>query len=120
MDSLREKIRALERALLQPEIRRSPARLDALLADDFREIGGSGRVFTKADVLEALPAETGETVFTMSGFEIVRLAEGVVLATYAVTKTAGEQVTRSLRSSIWKRTGEGWRMLFHQGTEIRG
>jgi len=116
MDTLREEIRALERALLQPEVRRSAARLGDLLADEFREIGSSGRVFTKADILEALPAETGEAVFVMSGFEVVRLSADVVLATYAVAKITGRQTTRSLRSSIWTRMGGGWRMLFHQGT----
>jgi glyoxylase I family protein len=120
MDSLREEIRALEQALLQPEIRRSAARLDDLLADGFREIGSSGRVFTKADILAALPAEAGEAVFVMSDFEIVQLSADVVLAIYAVSKTADGQTTRSLRSSIWTRRGGGWRMLFHQGTNVRG
>jgi glyoxylase I family protein len=120
MDSLREEIRALERALLQPEVRRSAARLDDLLADSFREIGSSGKMFTRADILEALPTETGEVAFVMSDFEIVRLSADVVLATYAVARTTGSQTTRSLRSSIWTRTGGGWRMRFHQGTNSRG
>jgi glyoxylase I family protein len=118
MDTLREEIRALERALLQPEVRRSAARLDDLLADGFREIGSSGRMFTRADILDMLPTETGVT-FTISDFEIVRLSADIVLATYTVAKTADGQTARSLRSSIWTRSGGGWRMLFHQGTNTQ-
>jgi hypothetical protein len=119
MDTLREHIYTLEQALLQPEVRRSAARLADLLADGFREIGSSGRMFTRADILAALPAEAGEVAFVMSDFEIARLSADVVLATYAVARTADGQTTRSLRSSIWTRAGGGWRMLFHQGTNVR-
>jgi hypothetical protein len=119
MDILREHIYTLEQALLQPEVRRSAARLDDLLADGFREIGSSGRMFTRADILEALPAESGAAVFSMSDFEIVQLSADVVLATYTVTKTVDARTTRSLRSSIWQRSAGGWRILFHQGTNVR-
>jgi len=35
----------LEQSLLRPKIRRSPAAVTALLADDFVEFGSSGRVY---------------------------------------------------------------------------
>jgi len=37
---------ALERRLLQPVVRSSPAALDALLDPEFHEIGASGRLWT--------------------------------------------------------------------------
>ncbi len=41
-ESLADETRALELALLEPEVRGSRQRLEALLADDFLEFGSSG------------------------------------------------------------------------------
>ena len=41
--ALVETLRSLEEELLRPEVRRSRAALEALLAPDFTEIGASGR-----------------------------------------------------------------------------
>ncbi|HEU4539675.1 MAG TPA: nuclear transport factor 2 family protein [Jiangellaceae bacterium] len=41
---------ALERRLLQPTVRASPAALDALLDPEFQEIGASGRLWTRGDL----------------------------------------------------------------------
>lgn len=115
MESLRDEIYTLEGALLQPEVRRSAERLDALLADDFREFGASGRVYGKADILRVLPAES-PAQYEIGEFEAQPLCEGVVLATYRVVRTSGGMAAVSLRSSIWKKVGGEWRMVFHQGT----
>jgi hypothetical protein len=45
---------ALERRLLQPAVRSSPAALDALLDPEFHEIGASGRLWTRGDTIRAL------------------------------------------------------------------
>ena len=53
--SLEERILALERKLLDPDVRASSQELDRLIADDFVEFGSSGRIWNKRDVLSALP-----------------------------------------------------------------
>jgi hypothetical protein len=54
---------------------------------------------------------------TLSDFKIVILAPDAILATYRATKTeTGGQKSYSLRSSIWRKTGDKWQMFFHQGT----
>lgn len=45
--SLENHLRELEERLLQTDVRKSPEELDQLLADDFVEIGSSGRLFNK-------------------------------------------------------------------------
>lgn len=115
MESLRDEIYTLERALLQPEVRRSAGRLDALLDDDFREFGASGRMYGKADILRSLPAED-PAAYEIGEFEVRPLCGGVVLATYRVVRTSGGTAAASLRSSIWKHDGSAWRVVFHQGT----
>lgn len=115
-----DRIRALEESLLQPAVRRSAAELDALLADDFREFGSSGRAFGKREVVDLL-ADEAEHRFSLEDFQVRTLAPELVLATYRVVRTPvapGGESHYSLRSSIWKCESGRWQMAFHQGTPI--
>ncbi len=98
----------LETALHRKEIRNSPDAVSALLADDFVEFGRSGRVWDKASIIESMQKEELDEKVTVQDFAARELSPDVVLVTY---KTAS-----ALRSSIWKRFGEKWQMVFHQGT----
>lgn len=108
------KIRALEERLLQPDFRRNRAAIAELLADDFREFGSSGRVWTKQQILDHLESEAPFEV-EMHDFGATEFAPGVILATYKVTV----KNRTSLRSSIWIKRDGRWLVLFHQGTIAR-
>jgi len=116
--SLHDKIRNLEVALLQPEVRTSLGALDNLLAEDFVEFGSSGRSYSKQQVIDHLHYKT--VVITLSDFKLKLLAPEVVLATYrSASLTNGTGPTSyALRSSVWRLEDRGWRMVFHQGTPI--
>lgn len=117
-EQLASHIRTLEEKLLDPAIRADAEKLDALLADDFIEIGTSGRIYTKRDTLEQLPAEPGSWTYELTDFVIRTIAEGVTLATYKIT-TFNNAVKhrKTLRSSIWRLEPDGHlRLCFHQGT----
>jgi hypothetical protein len=106
-------IRRLEEALLVPEVRKSAAQIAALLADEFVEIGSSGRIHDKDQIIGQLQQESGEeSLRTVSDFTARELADGLILVTYRIIET------RTVRSSIWKRTNSEWRMVFHQGTKF--
>lgn len=109
----------LELALLQPQVRASRERLDALLCDDFREIAASGRVFGKDEVLRRLPQETG-VGFEATGFDVRAIAPDVALVAYRAQRRSGGAHSRSVRSSLWRREAGRWRMVFHQGTPLPG
>ena len=114
-----EAVAALEVVLLTPEVRRSRARLEELLDPEFIEIGASGRLWSRPAVIDMLaggedrdgsraewaPLPTAE----MAGRPV---APGLVLLTYVCDP--GGRAAR--RSSLWRRSGSSWRMLFHQGT----
>lgn len=104
---LLEQIRELEEQLLTPAVRASPEALDALVSDQFSEFGSSGRTYTKPDVIAQMLA-TPNVTLSVTNFQVLALTADVALATY---RTSG-----SLRSSIWRREGEDWRIVFHQGT----
>ncbi len=114
------RIELLERALLDSAVRADRERVDALLAEDFVEIGASGAVFGKAVVLEALPAEQG-VVFEAHAMKARPITRDVVSVTYMATRRQGVDLRRSLRSSWWRREHDGgWRLVFHQGTPDTG
>ena len=106
-------IRRLEEALLVPEVRKSAAQIAALLADEFVEIGSSGRIYDRNQIIEQLQQESGEeSLRTVSDFTARELADGLILVTHRIIKS------RTVRSSIWKRTNSEWRMVFPQGTKL--
>lgn len=121
MSELLGLILSLEKALVDPEIRASREQLDTLLADDFMEFGTSGRVYRKAHTMEQLPktASSYGGTHEISDFEIKQLSPEYVHATYRsdTTYTDGER-KRAYRSSLWRKEGEQWRMVFHQGTRM--
>ena len=109
----------LELRLLQPEVRAGPGEVEALLHPGFSEFGASGRPWGRPEMIAALSAEQPageEPVVTATDMAGTRLADDVIHLTY-VSQRAGR---RALRSSIWLRTPDGWRVYFHQGTLVRG
>jgi glyoxylase I family protein len=123
MTTIATHLRELEERLLTAEGRASTATIDALLSDDFLEFGSSGIPFGKQDVIDALAEESadGHRYQRVTGdWKVRKLADDIALVTYRVTRNdldEGSTVT-SLRSSIWKRFGGDWRMVFHQGTRV--
>ncbi len=110
-------IKTLETDLLQPETRRSPERLNALLADEFVELGTSGNRYTKEDILNILPA-SGAIRLRLFDFETREISPRTILVTYRVEKEIIESGERSwsVRSSLWRIRDGQWQILFHQGT----
>jgi hypothetical protein len=88
----------------------------ALLAEDFREFGSSGRVFNRKEIIQELSTEEGVSV-TIDDFEVTMIAADVALATYTANRHAGT-TRRSRRSSLWVLREGRWQMLFHQGTRL--
>lgn len=115
MDSDQAIVMRLERELLDPGTRADATRIAALLGDEFVEVGVTGLRFGKAEVVEWLPAESGKS-FAATSMQAVALGEGVILVTYTAEKTHQGTVTRSLRSSLWVKAGDAWRLRYHQGT----
>jgi hypothetical protein len=110
----------LERSLMDPVFRKDRERVSALLAEEFREFGSSGRVWTKASILDLLAGEAPLPSPNVEDFAIQRIGREAVLATYrAVRKGSGAAaVQASLRSSLWVFREGRWQMFFHQGTRV--
>ena len=115
-DDLIKEVIDLEIYSLSPKVRSSKEELEKLFSEDFIEFGASGKVYTKLDVVNALP-EKKENSFEVENIKAKALGVDVVQITYLLhNKTENKY---SLRSSIWEWSLDGWRMIFHQGTNIQ-
>ena len=117
--SIEAHLRALEEELLQPAVRKTASRVDALLGEDFIEFGSSGRVFDKHDIIDILRSESPARR-SLTDFRALPLGPGVVLTTYRATSygASGEQPIHSLRSSVWRLLDGRWQIVFHQSTPL--
>ena len=107
-----ETIHALELALARRDIGALPGGYEAVLDDGFVEVGQSGRVWTRHEMLMALPASPPDPSVELVGFAVDELAPTVWLARYDTVVDG----IRHHRSSIWILSGDRFRMRYHQGT----
>lgn len=116
-NTIKQQLIELEQLLVQPVTRLSAELLNRYLADDFYEIGASGRCFGKADVLQRLPTET-PPVISQQDFDCRVLADGLAQLTYRATiqRAENDAIAYSVRSSLYRFDGKNWQMIFHQGT----
>jgi hypothetical protein len=114
----------------RPEHGTARADFERMTAPGFWETGASGERYSRAFVLEVLEkrwsrpdgdAHRGEMphddVWDAGEFCCRELAPEVYLLTYTLLQrpnNGGARKTR--RATIWQRTGEGWKIVYHQGT----
>lgn len=96
--------------------------VEAWTAPDFWEVGASGNVYTRDEVLETVAARYADPAYdpmagyAVTDFEVRSLGGDEWLATYRLRES--DRVTR--RASIWRRDGNSWALVYHQGTVISG
>lgn len=84
------------------------------------EVGASGRRYSRRFIQSSLatipPVEASAMGWRCWDFGLRQLGTETYLLTYTLAQK--ERVTR--RATIWKRTTQGWRILYHQGTVVTG
>ena len=115
-----EDLKAREPIFHRPEWGTTRADFEHMTAEDFWEVGASGRRYSREFVVNelgrryAVPHEDHLEAF---GFHCRKLSADVYLLTYTLRQPE-ERWTR--RSTIWRRTAQGWEIVYHQGTIIQG
>jgi hypothetical protein len=108
----------LEKSLHTTTIKSSKEKLNDLLHDEFEEIGTSGKIYNKSQIIEALTTETHSKI-QASDFELRMLSKDIAKLKYKTSSSLGNGIARTtLRTSIWKQEQDRWKMIFHQGTAI--
>lgn len=93
---------------------------ESLTASDFWEVGASGEVYSREEVWASLerryadPDYWASDAWETSDFLCREIAPGVYLVTYTLQQ--GERHTR--RMTVWRRVGDVWQIVYHQGTQV--
>jgi hypothetical protein len=118
-------LQKLEQNLLSPEVRHNRKTLEAVLSEDFREIGASGRVYDRDAIIREIAKEPEGEVITMKDFVVAILTidhhgNDVAMTSYISTRTSpdGTVIRRARRTSIWLHCNKAWRIRFHQATML--
>jgi hypothetical protein len=116
LEEVLAELREREPIFHRPESGAGPADGERITEETFWEIGASGQRYSREDVLDTLagrqahpPKETWRT----EAFECHPLAPGLYLLSYTLWQ---EEERGSRRTTLWRRTVDGWKAVFHQGT----
>ena len=96
------------------------ADFEAMTSDDFWEVGASGTIYDRHWCIEELTRRYADPTYDPMGgmavddFAVRPLSADVWLVTYRLFQ--GERETR--RATVWRREGDRWVALYHQGTLV--
>ena len=92
-----------------------------LIDEEFIEYGSSSQIHDKDEVARWL-SSPDQSERAGIQFKAKQLTDDVILLTYisCIKENHSSETKRALRSSIWRRTQNQWRMVFHQGTPCAG
>ncbi len=84
----------------------------------FLEVGASGKRYSRQKVLDTLVQRhlvPHGDVWETSEFHCVELGPDTYLFTYTLVQ---DRIRVTRRASIWRRTTDAWKILYHQGTVV--
>jgi hypothetical protein len=103
----------------RPEFGTSRADFERMTAEDYWETGASGRRYSRQSVLDGLEERFSVAhadVWETRDFQCRGLSEDTYLLTYTLLQDKA-RLTR--RSTIWRSTSDGWKIVYHQGTIVQ-
>ncbi|HKF06937.1 MAG TPA: DUF4440 domain-containing protein [Candidatus Sulfotelmatobacter sp.] len=103
----------------RPEFGTNRADFEKMTGDDFCEVGASGALYSRKfalDELERRHATSHADMWETSEFLCRRLAPDVYLLTYNLLQ---HETRKTQSSTIWQRSHEGWKIVYHQGIIVR-
>ena len=110
-----EELRRREPIFHHPEFGTTRRDFEAMTDQNFWEVGASGRRYSREFVLDTLEnraPDAEESKWLTRDFQCREIAADNYLITYTLHQ--GARITR--RATLWRRTREGWKILYHQGT----
>jgi hypothetical protein len=102
----------------RPEFGTTRDDFERMTETTFWEVGASGQRYGREQVLNELEkryATEAEDSSQTRDFHCLEIGSDNYLLTYKLIQDA--RVTQ--RSTIWRRTAEGWKIVYHQGTVVR-
>ena len=103
----------------RPEFGSTRADFERMTVEDYWETGASGRRYSRQAVLDGLEERFSvphADVWETSRLHCRELAGDVYLLTYTLLQDK-QRLTR--RATIWQKTADGWKIVYHQGTVVQ-
>jgi hypothetical protein len=101
----------------RPELGTTRADFEAMMAPEFWEVGASGKLYNREYVLEVLEQRHRAAIveqLDITEFRCQRVSPGHYLATYMLDQLG----RKSRRTTLWRSTNDGWKIVYHQGTLV--
>ena len=115
--AVQEALKPLEPLVYAANAGKTRDYFDTLLAPEFWEVAASGRRYSRDYVLDSLEARQQnpfDQEWKTSDYFVQQLATDLFLITYRL-----HQPTRvSARTSLWRKTQQGWQFVYHQGSTV--
>lgn len=114
-------LRSREPVFHRPELGTSRTDFERMTEEGFWEVGASGRRYSRNHVLDVLEDRHQvashlalEDTWEAADFACRELGSDTYLLTYTLQQ--GQRRTR--RATVWRRSADGWKIMFHQGTVV--
>ena len=114
VDDVILELRHLEESLWREETRFDRDYMDSILSPHFVEFGRSGRIWSREATLTTPRRKIGARI-PLAKFSARMISDDVALVTYR-SEGLEDDIEVGNRASIWRRTKDGWKLEFHQGT----
>ncbi|WP_334944212.1 nuclear transport factor 2 family protein [Nostoc sp.] len=101
----------------RPELGTTRSDFERMTEATFWEVGASGRRYSRQYVLDEMEkryASPEQDTWQTCDFHCLEIAAENYLVTYTLIQ--GTRITR--RSTIWRQTPQGWKIVYHQGTVV--
>ena len=102
----------------RPEFGKTRADFEAMMAEDFWEVGASGKRYDRETVLRvlderAMQADTQDSWRTEDFY-----CQQISTDTYLLTYTLHQGSRKTRRATLWRSTKRAWVIVYHQGTIV--
>lgn len=115
-----EELKSMEPIFHHPEkFGKKKQDIEAQMCDEFLEVGASGNVYTRQDVIDTLLARYQSTdyqdIWEAKDFALTKISQDNYLLTYILIQ---DKTRMTRRSTLWRAVNGNWQILYHQGTVI--
>lgn len=119
LEGIRAELCSLEPIFHWPPSQMSRVALEKMTTEDFWEVGASGRRYSRDfvfKVLEERRTSPQAAVWEITDLHCCQLAGEVYLLTYTLLQ---DKTRLTRRATVWQKTKEGWKIVYHQGTIVQ-
>jgi len=108
-------LQAMEEAMWRAETRFDRPYMEAVLAPGYVEVGQSGRIYTREQVLDA-PYQEIDVILPLTDFRVEAVCSHGAMVLYTAMPKHGARGAAH-RCSVWSRE-DRWRLRYHQATPV--